>query len=126
MGGRGQRSYSVINRLTNYKDAVIPRDKMTDYLLNPSKGNGKAVFFSSLGYSMKNFERLESDILSKLRTNKALKYETNEYGDTEYQVNMLLGIAKKRMVSTGWIIKKNEKFPRFVTAYPNNKLKPRG
>ena len=124
MGGRGQ-NYKIIVRLTNFRNAYIPRHKLTDYILNPSKSKSKAELFQSMGYNMTNHKRLEKDILAKLRTNQALKYQTNENGDTEYQVNMLLGITKKKMIATGWIIRKGEQTPQFVTAYQNHKLKPK-
>lgn len=122
MGGRGQ-NYSVVKRLPNYRRAFIPRNKLKNYILNPSKDKNKAEFFSSLGYNMKNWKRLERDILHKASTNKALKYKKDEYGRVAYQVNMLLGISRKRMVATGWIIDKKGDNPRMITAYHNQKLK---
>lgn len=83
----------------------------------------KFPIFSSLGYNMKNWKRLERDILHKASTNKALKYKKDEYGRVAYQVNMLLGISRKRMVATGWIIDKKGDNPRMITAYHNQKLK---
>lgn len=98
---------------------------MTDYLLNPNGDKNKADFFKTLGYNMKNRERLKKDILAKLKMNKALSYGKNINGDEVFQVNMLLGISKKRMVATGWVIPKGSKAPRLVTAYHNKKLKGR-
>lgn len=125
MGGRGASSYRVIKRLKNYQRATIPRHKMTDYLLNPNGDKNKADFFKTLGYNMKNRERLKKDILEKLKMNKALSYGKNINGDEVFQVNMLLGISKKCMVATGWVIPKGSKAPRLVTAYHNKKLKGR-
>ena len=123
MGGRGQ-NYSITARLPNCQKAVFPRNKFKNYILNPSKEKSKADFFKSIGYNMKNYKRLEHDIKSKLATNKALRYDTDEHGNTSYQVNMLLGVGShKRMVATAWIIRKGDNTPQFVTAYPNHKLK---
>lgn len=125
MGGRGASSYRVIRRLKNFRNAVIPRNKLKNYILNPSKDKNKAEFFASLGYNMKNYKRLINDVKSKLKTNKALKYkEKDKNGNEAYQVNMLLGVTKKRMVTTAWIIKPGEKSPQFITAYQNKKLRP--
>lgn len=118
MGGRGQ-SYTVENKLKNYKNAIFPRNKFKNYLLNPSKSNGKDKFFKELGYNMSNYERLEADIKKKLATNKALNYGKNKHGDISYQVNMQLGINKKQMVTTAWVVEKGSNKPRFVTAYKN-------
>lgn len=125
MGGRGASSYTVVRRLKNYKNAIIPRNKLKNYILNPSKDEDKAKFFKSLGYNMNNHERLISDIKEKISTNKALKYKTDKNGDTEYQVNMQLGIDKKAIVTTGWIVRKGSNEPQFVTAYKNHKLNKR-
>lgn len=70
---------------------------------------------------MKNKKRFKTDILEQLRKNKALKYEMDKRGGTEYQVDMMLGITKKRSVTTGGYIRKEEDFPRLVTASPNKK-----
>ena len=125
MGGRGRSYYYIVKRLKNYKNAVIDSNKFGNYILNPDKDPAKARFFKSLGYGMKNDKRLEADIRAKLATNRALAYELNERGDREYQVNMQLGINKKAMVATAWIVRKGEDFPRFVTAYYNEKLEKR-
>lgn len=124
MGGRGQ-NYDIVNRLKNYKNARFPRNKFKNYILNPSKDPDKAKFFNSLGYNMKNYEKLINDIKFKISKNKALKYETDKNGNTSYQVNMELGITKKAIVATGWIVRKGEDVPQFVTAYHNEKYERR-
>lgn len=121
MGGRGQK-YTVIKRLPNFRHAVIPRRKLKNYFLNPSKDKNKAAFFRSIGYNMRNWKRFVTDVKRKAGTNKALKYETDKYGNTAYQINMSLGITKKHMVTTGWIIRKGSRIPQLVTAYPNDKF----
>ncbi|WP_432643218.1 DUF6883 domain-containing protein [Acidaminococcus sp.] len=121
MGGRGQ-NYSIVKRLPNFKCAIVPRNKLKNYILNPGKSPDKAKFFASIGYNMRNWERFMADVKKKVRTNKALKYRTDKYGQTEYQVNMQIGITRKRMVATGWVVRKGSSKPQFVTAYQNKKL----
>lgn len=118
MGGRGQ-NYTIQKRLKNFKNAVIARNKLKNYILNPTKDEDKARFFKSLGYNMQNYEHLERDIRAKLATNKALKYQTSSDGSVGFQVNMYIGINKKSFVTTAWKIDKGDKVPRFITAYPN-------
>ncbi len=118
LGGRGQ-NYTIINRLPNFKKAIFPRNKFKNYILNPNKEENKAKYFESLGYNMKNYKLLQEHIMQKLATNKSLKYETDSYGNTAYQVNMELGLSKKEIVTTAWIILKGEDKPRFVSAYKN-------
>ncbi len=119
MGGRGASSGG--GRLPNYKNAVIARNKLKNYLLNPSKSNGKSVFFNSLGYNMKNFRRFEADIREGLKTAPAVANIVNKYGHTvtAYNVTMPLGINKTAMVLTSWQRDEGSKVPRFITAYPD-------
>lgn len=120
MGGRGAAS-RIVNRLPNYKNAEIPQRKLGNYLLNPTKSKGKSDFFNSIGYNMKNAERLEKDIRKGLENNKALSYNENKFGNRAYEVDMALGINKKVTVKTAWQIDKGENIPKFVSAYPKEK-----
>lgn len=117
MGGRGAWSYTQ-SRLPNIKSVTIRRSKLSDYLLNPKKSKGKAEFLKSLGYSMKNHERLKKDLLQGLKNNRVRVSEPNEYGRIHYQVNMKLGITKKAMVTTFWVKGKRDEAPRFETLRP--------
>lgn len=122
MGGRGQK-YTVIKRLPNYGNAVIPRNKVKNYVLNPSKDPNKANFFANLGYNMQNFKMLISDIKSAVATTKALHYvNKDKFGNDVYQVNVTLGINKKAIVTTGWIVEPGSNVPKLVTLYHNKKL----
>lgn len=106
--------------MPNYKNAVIARNKLKNYLLNPSKSPSKAKFFNGLGYNMKNFKRFESDIRKGLEGNRAVETIKNKYGHEvkAYSVKMELGIDKRAMVLTGWQTDQGSKKPRFITAYP--------
>lgn len=120
MGGRGRTSR--LGHLPNYKHAEIARNKLKNYLLNPSKSPDKAKFFNALGYNMKNFRRFESDIREGLKTAPAVARITNKYGHTvtAYSVSMPLGINKKAMVLTAWQRDDGSTIPRFITAYPDD------
>ena len=109
--------------LPNAKKAIIPPEKITDYLLSFSHpvGRFKAVFFNSLGYSIDNWELLSNDLRSILQ-NPAKKREKSGYGQ-KYEINgKIVGPLKKTAdLTTVWIILKDEEYPRFVTAYPRDK-----
>lgn len=116
MGGRG-------SFLPNYKNAEILRNKLKNYLLNPSKSPSKAKFFQSLGYNMKNWKRFKSDIQAQLRKTPAERVIKNKYGHAvkAYNVNMKLGINKTAIVLTSWQYDKGSNIPRLITAYPVKK-----
>lgn len=124
MGGRGASSGvsrdkygNPKHRLLNYKKAIIEKPKLKNYLLNPNKSKGKEAFFNSLGYNMKNSDRMIVDIKSELSNNKARKTRQNEYG-AFYAVDVNIGIDRKAKVTTIWNVNKSTKSPKFVTAYP--------
>ena len=102
MGGRGAWSYTTA-RMRNYRNAVIQRQRVSNYLLNPSKSRGKAELLRSLGYNMRNQARVS---------------ETNKYGRTYFQVNMTIGISRKEKVVTGWYMGKGDAAPILTTLRP--------
>lgn len=111
------------NRLPHYKQAIIPQEKIGNYLLNPEneKARGKPIFFRKLGYNMKNSSRMISDIKDELGKNKAKQYESDAYGRTNYEVVVQLGLTQKSSVLTVWAIDKGKNTPRFITAVPYRK-----
>lgn len=117
--GRGS---SKVGKLPNRKNAIIPRNKLKNYLLNPSKSPDKAKFFRGLGYNMRNFRRFEHDIRNGLENNNAVEVIKSKYGHEvkAYNVNMELGINKKAIVLTNWQVDEGTDVPRFITAYPAN------
>lgn len=110
-------------RLPSYKQAKIPQEKVGNYLLNPEneKANGKWQYFVKLGYNMKNERQLIQDFKKGLERSTAKRYEADEYGRTNFEVVMEIGLTQKGKVQTIWAIEKGEKIPRFVTAYPYRK-----
>lgn len=117
MGGRGAWSGTAA-RLLRYKEAVIRRDRISNYLLNPSKGSGKAEFLRGLGYNMRNQARLQADIRRGLGENRARRSEPNAYGRVHFQVNMEIGVSKRRKVVTGWFMDKGASVPELATMRP--------
>lgn len=121
MGGRGAWSY-ISNEIVNRTRAVIRRSRVSDYLLNPKKSKGKDKFLRSLGYNMRNQARLQKDLRDGLKGNRARVSEPNAHGTVHIQVNMEIGLNKKAMVVTGWILKEGSKTPELSTVRP---FKPR-
>ncbi|HEO7923651.1 TPA: hypothetical protein VBN08_001210 [Streptococcus agalactiae] len=125
MGGRGQKFFLKGKGKNISKDALIKRNKLKNYLLNPTKSNGKSAIFTDLGYNMSNWKRLEKDIRSGLL--QAAKDDTlklnrvNKKGEGIYNAEMSLGIGKKRKMVTGWIVKDTSGVLNFVTAFPSRK-----
>ncbi|MGH8582937.1 MAG: DUF6883 domain-containing protein [Gammaproteobacteria bacterium] len=109
-------------KLPNAEHALIPTEKVRDYLLSSSHpvGRFKAVFFRALGYMDGDWERLEGDIRSVL-TNDATVGERTEYGQKlEVRGGITGPTGRSTEIVTAWIILKGESIPRFITAYPGD------
>jgi hypothetical protein len=109
-------------KLPNADLALIPAEKLCDYLLSSTHpvGKFKAVFFRSLGYTSGHWQRLESDIRSILE-NDAEFGERTDFGQKFEVRGRITGPAgKTAWVVTAWIILKGENIPRFVTAFPGD------
>ena len=106
--------------LPNIERAVIPEEKLRDYLLAPTHlvGRHKAAFFRALGCTQEDWKALESDLRQFLREeaqeNGNTKYGTNN--EIQGQINGPTG--RSTLIITAWIVLSGEDFPRFITAYP--------
>ena len=109
-------------KLPNSEIAIVPPEKLRDYILSPVHpiGRFKSVFFRGLGYSAETYEKLETDIRSLLVAEAELG-EANKFG-SKFLVHGLLSGPNGRsgLIVTVWIILSGEVAPRFVTAYPED------
>lgn len=101
--------------------AVIPEAKIRDYLLSTSHpvGRFKAPFFTSLGYTSTNWQRLEKDLLALAVSADAELGKDSPYGQ-KYEIRGTLSGPSRRSggVLTVWIILYGGDVPQFVTAFP--------
>ena len=110
-------------RLPFANNAVVPAEKLRDYLLSRSHpvGRFKAKFFATLGYGSDDWALLERDIRTLLEGDAA-QTQMTAYGQ-KYEVRgMINGSAGRAAdIVTVWIMLHGEHVPRFVTAYPGGK-----
>ena len=112
-------------KLPNYKNAVIPDKKLTDYALNKNHpiGKNKAIAFEKyLGYNIDNREMLLAEVQNGLKNNIASKRTETAYG-TPFEVRMLIKGAngKKAHIKTAWIIDNGSNKPRLTSIYVDEK-----
>ena len=99
-------------------NALIPLEKLTDYLLVPHRKNDKAQFLARVGFTSANPSTLEQAIRQLIAENEAVQDRQDEYG-TFYQVTgELRGPRGILMVVTVWMLRINENRYRFVTLKP--------
>lgn len=108
-----------IMKLPKYQEAIIPKEKFTEYALNPEKDANKAKAFKvALGYTKDNAEELMEQIYNKLPD-----YEATERGDKgwgmTYQVIMDItgSNGKTAQVLTAWIKDKDTGKVRMTTVH---------
>lgn len=97
----------------------IPKEKFTQYALNPLKSPDKAkAFESALGYNLNNYQDLIDKIDSAFDKNKLKQKGDNGYGMRYEQIMDIQGPnGKTAKVLTAWIDNKNSGDYRLVSAY---------
>lgn len=102
-------------------DAVIPREKLTQYLLVPRPKNDKSQYLAQANFTQENPDALEAAIRQLISENDAVLDRQNEYGDYYKVQGILRGINHVNLdVVTIWIVRTNEDgVYRFVTLKPN-------
>jgi Domain of unknown function (DUF6883) len=103
--------------------AVIPPEKLRDYVLCPDHltGQHKArVFQSALGIRRDDWEYLRDQIVAGLKTASVGEVRSSFHGFL-YAVPMLVeGLnGETHEVVTAWIIEEGDATPRLTTAYVN-------
>lgn len=88
----------------------IPKQKFTEYALNPEKAPDKAhVFNLALGYNQSNCDQLIEDLANRIDINKMREKGDGGYGMRYEQIIQIRGINnKKANVLTAWIDDGNE------------------
>lgn len=108
-------------KMPNYTGAVVPIEKVTDYLLSFShpRGSMKAKWFALLGYSSEEPSELVKSLLA-LASQEVLKSEENSYG-TKYVIvgNVTGPNGRSAEIATIWMLTTGSSLPKLVTAYPS-------
>lgn len=114
---------SDIIELPNYDRAVIPKEKFTQYALNPQKDKNKAeAFEKALGYNLNNANKLIKNIKENVNKYNAIEKEDKGFGK-RYEVLMTLKGENKKIanIKTAWIIDKDTGETRLTSAYVTSK-----
>jgi hypothetical protein len=114
--------------IPNYQNAVIPREKLEWYCLDPehvsstrgkSSGRDKArVFLAVLGFGKGHWELLKKLILEELPYYEATMFRDEDKHGKRYTVQLAItGLnGNTGIVVTGWIIKVGTDFPSLTMA----------
>lgn len=103
--------------------ALVEPEKVRDYLLSSEHAVGrfKAVFFTKLGYSRQQWQRLQGDILEIARVGQAADGQPSHFG-RKFEVGGILRgpSGREANVVTVWIVRHGEEFPRLITVFPGD------
>jgi hypothetical protein len=98
-------------------NAIIPKAKLTQYLLIRLSKNDKSQFLATAGYTLANWQDLERDLREQILPLNAIPTILTEFGQ-KYEISGHLrgvnGVILK--VVTVWIV--NDSETRFVTLVP--------
>ena len=108
-------------KLPNADKAIVPSDKITDYLLSLTHldGRDKAAFFIVFGFSPEAPKLLEAALLKQAEAQAVVRSVANTFG-VRYVIEDELETPDGRnpLVRSVWFVENGEEIPRLVTAYP--------
>ncbi|MCY4009891.1 MAG: hypothetical protein OXF22_09110 [Anaerolineaceae bacterium] len=108
-------------KLPNAERAIVPKEKITRYLLNldHEAGHGKAKFFIRCGYQPEQWEILQEALFRHAAAHEVMDEELTQYGK-KYIIEGHLQApnARSYLVRTVWMIDEDKDFPELKTAYP--------
>ncbi|MDP8239701.1 MAG: hypothetical protein P9X24_11480 [Candidatus Hatepunaea meridiana] len=103
--------------------AVIPREKIVDYLLSFSHHTGrwKAMFFTEFGFTVDLWDDFAIALFQHANNNDVIRIKETVYG-TKYIIEGIIETPDGRnpLIRAIWFVKENNTYPVFITAYPFN------
>jgi hypothetical protein len=107
--------------LPNAESAIVPMEKVVDYLLNPAHpdGAGKAQFFGLMGFRREEWQVLAS-ALRRLAAQAEVTRSLESRHGRKYVLDGRIETPAGRtpLVRTVWIVDAGTEIPRLVSAYP--------
>lgn len=108
-------------KLPNAHLAIVDREKIADYLLNPAHpdNGGKAKFFLGLGFTVEQWQ-----VFAEALRTLAAAFQVMEHVESPHGIKYILigrietASGRSPSVRTVWIVDKGNDKPRLVTAYP--------
>ena len=100
------------------ENAIITREKITDYLLKWQPDNDKSKFLARAGYSSDNWQRLLEDIRTQILPIEAELMRKTAYGDLFRIRGKLLGPNGVSLrVITVWMAEYASRQTKFITRF---------
>jgi hypothetical protein len=108
-------------KLPAVQEAIVPRTKITDYLLclTHTNGQSKARFFLNQGFFIADWQELAEALKDLAQRNEVINVEKTPFG-MRYVIDGKINSPNQRnlFIRTIWFIEHEKTIPIFVTAYP--------
>jgi hypothetical protein len=107
-------------KLPNGDRAVVDLVKLVDYCLDPQHPRGKhkaRVFRAACGLTAAQAELMREQLLEAAADAEAVPGPSYAYGQRYVVECVMRGPTGEARVRTAWIVRADEDFPRFVSAY---------
>lgn len=109
-------------KLPNAERAIVPSDKLADYVLNEEheRGGSKAHVLYEFGYRRAQWEQLSDDIRKFHLVAEVESVHETSYG-TRYEISKTIDTPSGRRlrIKTVWQVDKGTDFPRLITLFPD-------
>ena len=103
-------------------DTLIPHEKLTQYLLTLRKRNDKSQWLAQAGYTIENWQILETDIRNQILSADATPIEKTGYGQMyEIRRNLIGPNGINLPVCTIWMTETATANTKFITMYPDKR-----
>lgn len=107
-------------RMPGGDTAIVDREKLVGYCLNPEHPRGKhkaRVFAAVLGFTADNVEDLRAALLVAAATADAHPGTSDQFG-TRYVLECeIIGPRGAGVVKTSWIVRRGESTPRLTSCF---------
>ena len=101
-------------------NAVVDREKLTEYCLNPEHPRGKhkaRVFATVLGITAENADELRAALLAAAATADAQPGGSDRFGDRYVIEFEIRGPGGSGVVKSTWIVRRGETTPRMTSCF---------
>lgn len=108
-------------KLPNYEQAIVPQEKITEYLLSLTHpdGKSKAKFFLKFGFNVDSWEIMATALINHAADYELTKIESSPFG-TRYVVEgrVITPDGRNPEVRSVWFISTGDDIPRLISTYP--------
>ena len=99
--------------------AIVDRQKLTGYCLNPEhpRGKHKGRVFATLGFTAENADALRAALLMAAASGDAQPAASDQFGDRYVLEFEIEGARGKGIVRSSWIVRRGEQIPRLTSCF---------